>query len=101
MAVDIGKNERNHFGSEPDVGRPSRLPLCYDCSMPTDPERRRQLRTKALEHLEAARACLDESGDRVGNYLVERAIDEVTSQQWPALDPFSADWPTKPSRKQP
>ena len=63
--------------------------------MPIDPERRKQLRTKALEHLEAARACLDESGDSVGNYLVERAIDEVTSQLSPALDPFSADWPTK------
>jgi hypothetical protein len=69
--------------------------------MPIDPERRKQLRSKALEHLEAARACLDESGDSVGNYLVERTIDEVTSQQWPALDPFSADWPTKQKPKQP
>jgi hypothetical protein len=60
-----------------------------------DPERRRQLRAKALEHLEAARACMDESGDGMGNYLVERDIDEITSQQWPSLDPFSEEWPTK------
>jgi len=63
--------------------------------MAIDPERRKQLRASALEHLEAARACLDESGDGVGNYLVERAIDEVTSQLYAALDPFSESWPTK------
>jgi hypothetical protein len=62
---------------------------------PVDPERRKELRAKALEHLEAARACMDESGDGMGNYLTERAIDEITSQQWPALDPFSEGWPTK------
>ena len=58
-------------------------------------ERINQLRTKALDHLEAARACMDESGDGMGNYLIERAIDEITSQQWPALDPFSEGWLTK------
>ena len=65
-----------------------------------DPERRKALRAKALEHLEAARACMDESGDGMGNYLIERAIDEITSQQFPALDPFSEEWLTKqkPSR---
>jgi hypothetical protein len=47
------------------------------------PERRAQLRTKALEHLEAARACIDESGDGMSNYLIERAIDELTSQLYP------------------
>src|SRR5947209_19283012 len=51
-------------------------PSAITCGMPINPERRKQLRTKALEHLEAARACLDETGDGVGNYLVERAIDE-------------------------
>jgi len=60
-----------------------------------DPERRRQLRAKALEHLEAARARMDASGDGMGNYLIERATDEITSQQWPALDPFSKEQPTK------
>ena len=65
-----------------------------------DPDRRKQLRAKALEHLEAARACMDESGDGMGNYLIERAIDEITSQLNPGLDPFSESWPTKqkPSR---
>jgi hypothetical protein len=32
---------------------------------------------------------MDESRDGMGNYLIERAIDEITSQQWPALDPLS------------
>lgn len=59
------------------------------------PEQRQELRTKALEHLEAARACIDEAGDATANFLIERAIDEITSQQWPALDPFSENWPTK------
>jgi len=59
------------------------------------PERRRELRTKALEHLEAARGCIDEAGDATSNFLIERAIDELTSQLWPALDPFSEHWPTK------
>jgi hypothetical protein len=59
------------------------------------PERRTELRAKALEHLEAARACIDESGDGMSNYLVERAIDELTSQLYPALDPRSENWPTK------
>ncbi len=76
--------------------RAAACPSAIMCGMPLDPERRKQLRSNALEHLEAARSCLDESGDAVGNYLVERAIDEVTSQQWPALDPFSVDWPTNP-----
>jgi hypothetical protein len=33
---------------------------------PVDPERRKELCAKALEHLKAARACMDESGDGVG-----------------------------------
>jgi hypothetical protein len=63
--------------------------------MPLDPERDKQLRTKTLEHLEAARACLDETGDGVGTYLIERAIDEVTTQLHAGLDPFSENWPAK------
>ena len=38
---------------------------------------------------------MDESGDGMGNYLIERAIDEITSQLYPSLDPFSESWPTK------
>jgi hypothetical protein len=59
------------------------------------PERRSELRAKALEHLEAARSCMDETGDGTANYLIERAIDEITSQLYPSLDPFSENWPTK------
>lgn len=59
------------------------------------PERRTELGAKALEHLEAARACIDESGDGMSNYLIERAIDEITSQLHPSLDPFSENWSTK------
>ena len=63
-----------------------------------DPERRKELRTQALEHLEAARACLDETGDGVATYLVERTIDEVTTQLYAGLDPFSENWPAKKAR---
>src|SRR5436189_265394 len=63
-----------------------------------DPERRKELRTKALEHLEAARACLDETGDGVATYLVERTIDEVPTQLYAGLDPFSENWPAKKAR---
>ncbi|MEA3095668.1 MAG: hypothetical protein QOJ04_7010 [Caballeronia sp.] len=51
----------------------------------TPTERLTRLRAKALEHLEAARACVDGAGDAMSDYLIERAIDELTSQQWPAL----------------
>jgi len=63
--------------------------------MPVNPDRRKELRTKALEHLEAARACLDETRDGEGNHLVERAIDEVTTQLHAGLDPFTENWPAK------
>jgi hypothetical protein len=60
----------------------------------TPAERLTRLRAKALEHLEAARACIDETGDATSNYLIERAIDELTSQQWPALpDNVVPIWP--------
>jgi hypothetical protein len=61
------------------------------------PERRSELRAKALEHLEAARACVDETGDGVGNYLIERAIDEITTQLYQGLDPLSENWPSRKS----
>ena len=50
---------------------------------------------KAQEHLEAARTCMDESGGGMGSYLIEHAIDEITNQRWPALDPLSEELPTK------
>ena len=29
-----------------------------------------------------------------GNYLIERAIDEITTQLYQGLDPLSENWPT-------
>jgi len=50
-------------------------------------ERIQQLRSKALEHLEAAQACCDETQDGEAGYLIEQAMDWIRSAQWPALDP--------------
>jgi hypothetical protein len=43
----------------------------------TPAERLTRLRAKALEHLEAARACIDETGDGTSNFLIERATDPI------------------------
>ena len=47
---------------------------------------RAQLRAKALEHLEAAHACVDEAQDGGTCYLIGCAIDELRSQDWPPRD---------------
>ena len=52
-----------------------------------DPERRKQLQAKLIEHLEAAQAITDELGAAEGGYLVERALDEARAVHWPHLDP--------------
>jgi hypothetical protein len=57
---------------------------------PVKPAHRSELRAKALEHLEGTQACMDESGDAMADYLIERAIDEITSQLYPWLDPLSS-----------
>lgn len=54
---------------------------------PIDPERRRQLQEKLLEHLEAALAITDELEQGVAGYLVDRALDEARSIAWPHTDP--------------
>lgn len=46
-----------------------------------------QLRTKAIEHLEAAQACCDEIGDGSAGYCIEQALDWLRSAQWPTTDP--------------
>jgi hypothetical protein len=51
------------------------------------PEHAKQLREKMLEHLEAALACADETGDAEAGYLIERALDQVRADHWPTLDP--------------
>ena len=52
-----------------------------------DPDRRKKLQEKLLEHLEAAQAITDELGLADGAYLVERALDEARSISWPHTDP--------------
>lgn len=52
-----------------------------------DPDRRKDLQEKLLEHLDAAQAITDELGDGETGYLVERALDEARSVAWPHTDP--------------
>ena len=51
----------------------------------TQAERLAELRTKLLEHLEAALVCANETKDSTAGHHIERAMDEVRSAQWPAL----------------
>ncbi len=48
-----------------------------------------ELRSKAIEHLEAALALTDETRDRNAGILIERALDELRAALWPSLD---ASW---------
>jgi hypothetical protein len=57
--------------------------------------RARTLRQTALRHLEAARACIDKTGDRTGSYLIECAIVEIGRQLGPQPDACREDWPAK------
>lgn len=54
---------------------------------PIDPERRRELQDKLLEHLEAAQAITDELNQPIAGYLVECALVEARSVSWPHTDP--------------
>jgi hypothetical protein len=58
-----------------------------DAMRAPNPERMKQLRTKAIDHLEAAVACVDETQDGAGGYLIQCALDELRSRALPALDP--------------
>ena len=51
----------------------------------TQAERRAVLRTKMLEHLEAALACANQTQNGGAGHHIERAMDEVRSAQWPPL----------------
>ena len=55
--------------------------------MSKDFARLQELRTKMLEHLEAALACADEMQDGTTCYLIECALQSVRSAHWPDLDP--------------
>ena len=50
------------------------------------PDARLQMRSKMIEHLEAALAISDETKDGTTCYLIERALDQARADQWPALD---------------
>jgi hypothetical protein len=52
-------------------------------------DKTRELRAKAIEHLEAALALTDETRDRNAGALIERAINELRVSLWPSLD---ASW---------
>ena len=48
-----------------------------------------ELRSKAIEHLEAALALTDETRDNDAGFLIERAMNELRASLWPSLD---ASW---------
>jgi hypothetical protein len=52
-------------------------------------DKTKELRAKAIEHLEAALALTDETRDNNAGVLIERALDELRSALWPSLD---ASW---------
>jgi len=45
-----------------------------------------KLRNRLIDQLEAAHATADEMGEAAGlpNYLIERALDELRADAWPA-----------------
>jgi hypothetical protein len=47
------------------------------------PEQIAAARQKALEHLEAALAITDETGDETSGFLIERALDQMRADTWP------------------
>ena len=61
----------------------------------TPAERLVELRTRMLEHLEAALVCAQETQDSTAGHHIERAMDELQSAHWPAL----AIVPFKPKPK--
>jgi hypothetical protein len=48
------------------------------------PEDIDRFRTKMIEHLEAALALTDETGDGTAGYMIEAALDTIRSIMWPA-----------------
>ena len=48
------------------------------------PEEIDRFRTKMIEHLEAALALTDETGDGTAGYMIETALDTIRSEMWPA-----------------
>lgn len=48
-----------------------------------DPKRILEMRSKLLEHLEAALAITDDLKAGTAGYLVERALDQIRVEDWP------------------
>ena len=48
------------------------------------PEEIERFRAKMIEHLEAALALADETGDGAAGYMIEVALDTIRSEMWPA-----------------
>ena len=48
------------------------------------PEEIDRFRTKMIEHLEAALALTDKTGDGTAGYMIEAALDTIRSKMWPA-----------------
>jgi hypothetical protein len=48
------------------------------------PEEMERFRTKTIEHLEAALALTDETGDGTAGYMIEAALDTIHPEMWPA-----------------
>jgi len=60
------------------------------------PDEISRLRSQMLEHLEAALALADETGDGTAGYLIESALDVVRADLWPG----NLDWPPTSNRRQ-
>jgi hypothetical protein len=56
------------------------------------PARRAELRTKLMEHLEAAQALADETKDGAVGFYIESALDQLLADTW------SLDVPRAPTR---
>ena len=56
-------------------------------TMVPDKERKKQLRDKMIEHLEAAQAIADEIESGGVGYAIETALDMIRAENWPHLDP--------------
>jgi hypothetical protein len=46
------------------------------------PEEIVRMRAEMIEHLQAALALSDETGDRTAGYLIETALDTVRADMW-------------------
>ena len=50
-----------------------------------EPDEFPTLRQKAIDHLEAALAITEETGDEISGFLIERALDQMRADAWPGM----------------